>query len=374
MGIQQIFALSPQAKGRVERMVSTFQDRLVTELRLAGAATMDQANTVLQEFLPRFNARFSVTAEQPETAYRRVLDDLSLTETVSIQHTGKVARDNTVQLAQQPETAYRRVLDDLSLTETVSIQHTGKVARDNTVHYQWRVLQLLPGAERPSYAGLQVEVLERADGELMIKYQGATVEFQEGDPPASALWREGTGRSSIPEGSGAADDQTGSHLDETQQKPLADLESSVEKRAKTKAAASKGKPLRHQLHRKPTATQQARWEAVHQAKLANQSIIVVALSLPVGSFRSSGSISSSHTPSKAGDCPCVPSPENWACHGWPPENMPWQRVPLPSCSAPRSGPRPRPWSNHRWPPTNLGDIFAFQNKGRNRWTTTHFTV
>ena len=110
----QIFALSPQAKGRVERMASTFQDRLVTELRLAGASTMDQANAVLQEFLPRFNQRFSVAAEQPETAYRPV-----------------------------PE--------DLSLTETVSIRHTRKVARDNTMKYRWRVLQLLPGAERPSY-------------------------------------------------------------------------------------------------------------------------------------------------------------------------------------------------------------------------------
>ena len=70
LGIQQIFALSPQAKGRVERMLETFQDRLVTELRLAGASTIDDAGLVLQEFLPRFNARFAVAAEQPEMAYR----------------------------------------------------------------------------------------------------------------------------------------------------------------------------------------------------------------------------------------------------------------------------------------------------------------
>ena len=114
LGIQQIFAMSPQAKGRVERMASTFQDRLVTELRLAGATTMEEANAVLQEFLPRFNARFAVTAEQPETAYRSVPADLDL-------------------------------------TETISILHIRKVARDNTVKYQWRVLQLLPGEERPSY-------------------------------------------------------------------------------------------------------------------------------------------------------------------------------------------------------------------------------
>ena len=118
LGIQQIFALSPQAKGRVERMLETFQDRLVTELRLAGASTIDQAKEVLQEFLPKFNARFAVAAEQPETAYRPVPDELSL-------------------------------------AETICIKDTRKVARDNTVKYHWRVLQLLPGAERPSYAGLR---------------------------------------------------------------------------------------------------------------------------------------------------------------------------------------------------------------------------
>ena len=80
LGIQQIFALSPQAKGRVERMLETFQDRLVTELRLAGASTIDQAKEALQEFLPRFNAQFSVAAEQPETAYRPVPAELLLTE------------------------------------------------------------------------------------------------------------------------------------------------------------------------------------------------------------------------------------------------------------------------------------------------------
>ena len=58
LGTQLIFALSPQAKGRVERTAGTFQDRLVTELRLAGATTVAQAKAVLQQFLPRFNRRF----------------------------------------------------------------------------------------------------------------------------------------------------------------------------------------------------------------------------------------------------------------------------------------------------------------------------
>ena len=151
LGIQQIFALSPQAKGRVERMAETFQDRLVTELRLAGASTIGQANDVLQDYLPRFNAQFAVAPEHPETAYR----------TLSAEE---------------------------SLCETICIKHTRKVARDNTVKYRWRVLQLLPGADRPSYAGLQVEVLERAYGELMIRYLEEPVDFQEAPQPSSALW------------------------------------------------------------------------------------------------------------------------------------------------------------------------------------------
>ena len=151
LGIQQIFALSPQTKGRVERMLETFQDRLVTELRLAKASTIDQAKEVLQEILPKINARFAVAAEHPETACRPVPAELSL-------------------------------------TETICIKDTRKVARDNTVKYHWRALQLLPGAERPSYAGLRVDVMERADGELMIRYQGEAVDYQEGPPPSSALW------------------------------------------------------------------------------------------------------------------------------------------------------------------------------------------
>ena len=234
LGIQQIFALSPQAKGRVERMASTFQDRLVTELRLAGARTLEQANAILQEFLPRFNARFAVAAEQPEQAYRPVPVELSL-------------------------------------TETVSIRHTRKVARDNTIKYQWRVLQLLPSKERPSYAGLRVELLERADGELMIRYQGEPIDFQEATLRSPALWGEGTGSFPSPESSEVAGGLANGHLDDEQRKLLAGLESSVRRKAKAKKATGQGRgtqgnPLRHQLNRTPTPTQQARWEAVQQAR------------------------------------------------------------------------------------------------------------
>ncbi len=64
-GVQMIFALSPQAKGRVERTGEAFQDPLVTELRLAGATNIEEANNVLRDFLPRFNRRFRRFAATP---------------------------------------------------------------------------------------------------------------------------------------------------------------------------------------------------------------------------------------------------------------------------------------------------------------------
>ena len=87
LGIQQIFARSPQAKGRVERAAGTFQDRLVSELRLAGARTMDQANAVLREFLPRYNLRFAVPAEVDEPAYRRWCSPRPLDQILCFKHT-----------------------------------------------------------------------------------------------------------------------------------------------------------------------------------------------------------------------------------------------------------------------------------------------
>ena len=145
--------------------------------------------------------------------------------------------------------------------------------------YQWRVLQLLPGAERPSYAGLRVEVLERADGELLIRYQGEAVDYQEALLRSPALWREGSGTFPTPEEPESTEERIARHLDRDQEKLLAALQSSVQKRAKTKKAAGQGTPLRHQLQRTPTATQQARWEAVLQAKKQGLSLRAIAREL-----------------------------------------------------------------------------------------------
>ena len=96
LGIQLIFAMSPQAKGRVERTAGTFQDRLITELRLAGATTLEQAKAVLKQFLPRFDRRFGVPTQCPEPAFRPLQRDLPLEQVLCFKHRRRVARDNTV--------------------------------------------------------------------------------------------------------------------------------------------------------------------------------------------------------------------------------------------------------------------------------------
>src|SRR5205085_1085596 len=70
LGIASIAAHSPQAKGRIERLWGTLQDRLVVELRLSDAGTLEAANSVLWAYLPRFDARFGVPAAAAEVAYR----------------------------------------------------------------------------------------------------------------------------------------------------------------------------------------------------------------------------------------------------------------------------------------------------------------
>lgn len=135
LGVTSIAARSPQAKGRVERLWGTFQDRLVAELRLAGAGTMAEANQVLGEFLVRFNARFAVPAAAAGSAYRPPIGP----------------RD-----AQQ----------------VFCFKYERTVAADNTVQFGGQRIQLLAGHDRISYARCHVEVHERMDGSLVVCYQG----------------------------------------------------------------------------------------------------------------------------------------------------------------------------------------------------------
>ena len=96
LGIGFIAAQSPQAKGRIERLWGTLQDRLVSELRLRALHTLEQANAFLPEFLPAFIQRFARAAAEPTPAWRPAPRDLE--RLLSCRYTRVVARDNTVRL------------------------------------------------------------------------------------------------------------------------------------------------------------------------------------------------------------------------------------------------------------------------------------
>jgi len=138
LGIELVLAHSPQAKGRIERLWQTFQSRLVVELRLAGATTLEDAQRVVNAFLPRFNARFGVPAREAGTAYRPPPEGMDLDGVLCF--------------------TYQRT-----------------VAADNTVSFGGASLQLAAAPERVSYARTRVEVQERLDGSLVVRHAGKVV-------------------------------------------------------------------------------------------------------------------------------------------------------------------------------------------------------
>jgi hypothetical protein len=79
LGIELILALSPQAKGRVERLFKTIQDRLLKEMRIADIASLEEANRFLEEqLIPFYNQRFCVEAADPTDAHRPLPDGVDL--------------------------------------------------------------------------------------------------------------------------------------------------------------------------------------------------------------------------------------------------------------------------------------------------------
>lgn len=131
LGIEQIAALTPQAKGRIERLWKTFQDRLRSELRLAKAKTVEQANTVLVRFLPEYNRKFAKPAQEAENDFRE-LDP-------------RVHRDRLF-----------------------SLRYERTVGQDHTISFGARSIQLAPAAGQQGYAGRKVEVSHQLNGELHV--------------------------------------------------------------------------------------------------------------------------------------------------------------------------------------------------------------
>ena len=226
----------------MERAAGTFQDRLVTELRLTGAGSIGEANGVLERFLPRYNRRFRVPP-------------------------------------QCSESAYRPLGSDLCLEQVLCFKHRRKVAKDNTVKFQLHTLQLLPEPERPSYAGAVVEVLEGLDGRLRVRHEGRIINAQEA-PPSPVFLRNGQGDSATPllspAGAYYSDQRWAATL-----KALDSRAADEEDQAGMIGGASAALTPATVPPRKPTFLQKERWKAIQKARRNGMSLRAIERELGI---------------------------------------------------------------------------------------------
>lgn len=96
LGVEVIYANSPQAKGRIERLFNTFQDRLLKELRLEKAKTIDDANKVAERFLPKYAKRFAVKALYSDDLHRPIPKGLNLDKILCAREEHPLRNDFTV--------------------------------------------------------------------------------------------------------------------------------------------------------------------------------------------------------------------------------------------------------------------------------------
>lgn len=96
LNVEPIYAYSPQAKGRIERLFKTFQDRLIKEMRLAGISTLDEANKFLERYLPKYNSIFSFPPANPKNLHREVPVDLELEWVFAFREERVITNDFTV--------------------------------------------------------------------------------------------------------------------------------------------------------------------------------------------------------------------------------------------------------------------------------------
>src|SRR6202795_1610094 len=141
LGITYIAAQSPQAKGRIERLWGTFQDRLTSELRLAAANDLDSSNQVLRRFLPDYNRRFGRAPRDAEKAWRPA-----------------------------PE----------NLDRICCFHHQRSVSNDNVVQWDGRRFQIPPQPHRFSFAGAKVQLYESLEGKVAIYYGDNNLHHTEG--------------------------------------------------------------------------------------------------------------------------------------------------------------------------------------------------
>jgi transposase len=123
LGVQVLYALSPQAKGRVERLWGTLQDRLVSELRLVDARSALGANRVLLRYRLQHNARFAVPPEQSNSAWRPLPPGLTADELSAFQYVRVVFNNNTVRIGKKTIDIKKRPGRATFAKATVLVRH-----------------------------------------------------------------------------------------------------------------------------------------------------------------------------------------------------------------------------------------------------------
>jgi transposase len=137
LGVEVIHAHSPQAKGRIERLFGTLQDRLVKEMRLRGIRTLEEANQFLEDYLPLYNRKFSVCPKEGDNFHRPLPKGLALDTILCIKTERALRNDFTV--------AHNKSL--------YQIEDTIKASK--------------------------VMVQERVDGSMIMAYKGRSLRFKE---------------------------------------------------------------------------------------------------------------------------------------------------------------------------------------------------
>jgi transposase len=139
LGITPIFALTPQAKGRVERLFGVLQDRLIAELEFEKITNREGANCFLKKrFIAEHNRRFAITPEGSQKAWRRIPRDVDIERVISFRYQAVVGNDNAVRLGGM-------------------------------------VIDIPEGPRRRGYAKAKVEVRQLLDGSWRVYYKGTLI-------------------------------------------------------------------------------------------------------------------------------------------------------------------------------------------------------
>jgi len=140
LDVQLICANSPQAKGRIERLFKTLQDRLIKELRLRKINSLNEGNKYLEEYIKEHNSLFAVPAAEKENMHREVTEE--------------------------------------ELEKSFCYKEKRKLTKNLELSYQGKILQIIPENEGYALRKAQVDVIETIKGEIKIEYKGKELSYK----------------------------------------------------------------------------------------------------------------------------------------------------------------------------------------------------